>query len=197
MSYSADISTANTTRLRTLQSSTSVVTTASVGSSPPRHLSNNINLYEMAKKTEIEPLLSTSSTEAQYTSNKPIDNMNSNKSVHEESCLSLTQGDEESLHSYRDEDRLLTPDKPVIVRTYVRNVYLLNFLAFLFVFVNMTFNLTVLAIIHERVPMNEPHLPDVAFDILPDERNFLDITEYFIVFQSTCIGLLLFFHKHR
>ena len=111
-------------------------------------------------------------------------------------------GNGAGIHSYRDlnevDREMLIADKPVSIRTHSSgNVYLLNFLAFLFVFVNMTLNLTVLSIIHERVPMNEPHLPDIAFDILPDHRQFLDVTEYFIVFQMTSIFILLFFHRHR
>ncbi|KAJ6225817.1 hypothetical protein RDWZM_004362 [Blomia tropicalis] len=128
---------------------------------------------EMAKRTEAEPLLDENSG-----------------------------GNGAGIHSYRDlnevDREMLIADKPVSIRTHSSgNVYLLNFLAFLFVFVNMTLNLTVLSIIHERVPMNEPHLPDIAFDILPDHRQFLDVTEYFIVFQMTSIFILLFFHRHR
>jgi len=75
---------------------------------------------------------------------------------------------DESLHS--DDRTLLIAVKPSSIRTQIEHVYLFNFLALLFVFINMTLNLTVLAIIHERIPMREPHLPDISFDLLPDSR---------------------------
>ena len=165
----------------------------------------------MAKRTEAEPLLASPSHETHYTSDKLHDSslLNSN-SIHlaieddKENTNMSTNANEvdESLHnlSYREEDddrSLLIADKPISIRTQIEHVYLFNFLALLFVFVNMTLNLTVLAIIHERVPMNEPHLPDIAFDVLPDNRRLLDVAEYFIVCQMIAIFLLLFFHKQR
>ncbi|XP_075678092.1 uncharacterized protein LOC113794756 [Dermatophagoides pteronyssinus] len=85
-----------------------------------------------------------------------------------------------------------------VIRTQsLKNIILLNLLSMVFVSLNMTLNLLVISVIHERIPMQEPHLPDIAFDILPDHRHFLDISEYVIVIQTVCIGLLLFFHKHR
>jgi hypothetical protein len=72
-------------------------------------------------------------------------------------------------------------------------------LAFLFVFCNMTINLTVLAIIHERVPRNEPPLPDLAFDILPeaDRALVLTVVEFIIVFQVLTVFALIVSHKNR
>lgn len=72
-----------------------------------------------------------------------------------------------------------------------------SFLAFLFVFANMTLNLTVLAIIHERVPRSQPPLPDLAFDILPEADWALSVAEYIIVFQVVGVLLLIFFHRYR
>ncbi len=43
------------------------------------------------------------------------------------------------------------------------------------------FNLTVLAVIHERVPMGQPPLPDVAFALMPKNDHALDIAEYIIM----------------
>lgn len=96
---------------------------------------------------------------------------------------------------------LMTPEN-MIIRTQQtpitwKNVIILNFLSFLFVSLMMIVNLLVISIIHERVPMDQPHLPDIAFDILPDHRHFLDIAEYVIVIQTFCISVLLFFHKYR
>lgn len=207
MSYSTEISTAATTRLRTLQP-VAPVSFSTASSEPPSSspLGQPSNRREMAKRTEIEPLLASPSHEIHYSSDKLNDNSTMNNSVHlaiddsekEGTSMSMNIEVEECLNSFEDDDRtLLIIDKPSSIRTQLEHVYLVNFLAFLFVFVNMTFNLTVLAIIHERVPMNEPHLPDIAFDILPDNRRFLDIAEYFIVFQMVCVFLLLFFHKHR
>lgn len=107
--------------------------------------------------------------------------------------------DTESIQSFHEDDdtALLQSAKPVITRVQVQNGMLLNLLALFFVFLNMTLNLTVLAVIHERVPMSEPHLPDILFDILPDIRRFLDITEYYIIVQMVSIFVLLFFHKYR
>src|SRR5699024_10076192 len=162
------------------------------------HLSNRRD--EMAKRTEIEPLLASHSSpshETHYTTDKLNDSTSMNNSIHlaiedkSNPNMSMNNEVDESLHSYREDDRsLLIADKPVSIRTQNEHVYLFNVLALLFVFVNMTLNLTVLAIIHERVPMNEPHLPDIAFDILPDHRRFLDVAEYFIVVQMVCVFLL-------
>lgn len=71
-------------------------------------------------------------------------------------------------------------------------------LAFLFLFYNMTLNLFILAIVHERVPLQikEP-LPDIAFDALPSADRALDVAEYIIVSQVTLVFILLFIHKHR
>ncbi|OTF81856.1 hypothetical protein BLA29_004913 [Euroglyphus maynei] len=89
-------------------------------------------------------------------------------------------------------------DNYTVIRTQsLKNIILLNLLSFVFVSLNMILNLLVISVIHERIPMQEPHLPDIAFDILPDHRHFLDIAEYVIVIQSFCISVLLFFHKHR
>lgn len=108
--------------------------------------------------------------------------------------------DTESIQSFPEDDdtALLQSAKPVMItRVQVQNGMLLNLFALIFVFLNMTLNLTVLAVIHERVPMSEPHLPDILFDFLPDVRRFLDITEYYIIVQMVSIFILLFFHKYR
>lgn len=44
------------------------------------------------------------------------------------------------------------------------------------------FNLTILAVIHERVPMKQPPLPDVAFSLMPKNDHALDIAEYIIMY---------------
>lgn len=206
----AEVSTATTTRLRTLQlavsTSISSIDTPSCSTLLVGH--QNVRRDEMAKRTEIEPLLASPSHETHYTSDRSKDNSMMNNSIHLEidaetaqpgSSMSMNIEVDESLNSFDDDDRsLLIVDKPTSVRTQSeQNVYLFNFLALFFVFVNMTLNLTVLAIIHERVPMKEPHLPDIAFDLFPDNRRFLDVAEYFIVIQMVGIFFLLFFHKHR
>jgi len=42
---------------------------------------------------------------------------------------------------------------------------------------SVLFNLTILAVIHERVPRSMPPLPDVTFAILPKNSSALDISE--------------------
>lgn len=74
-----------------------------------------------------------------------------------------------------------------------------NTLAFLFLFYNMTLNLFVLAVVHERVPshIKEP-LPDIAFDILPKADWTLSIAEYVIIVQFAAVFIfLLFLHRYR
>lgn len=207
-----EISTASTTRLRTLQpaASTSVSAASIDTSSCSTLIVGHPSIRrddEMAKRTEFEPLLASPSHEIHYTSDRSNDNSMMNNSIHLEidpeviqpsSSMSMNIEVDESLNSFEDDDRsLLIADKPTSIRTQSEHVYLFNFLALLFVFVNMTLNLTVLAIIHERVPMKEPHLPDIGFDLFPDNRRFLDVAEYFIVVQMVGIFILLFFHKHR
>lgn len=71
-------------------------------------------------------------------------------------------------------------------------------LAFVFLFYNMTLNLFILAVVHERVPMQiKTPLPDIAFDALPKADWALDVAEYIIVVQVTSIMLLLLFHRYR
>jgi hypothetical protein len=72
-----------------------------------------------------------------------------------------------------------------------------SLLAFLFVFCNMILNLTVLAIIHERMPRSQPTLPDLAFDILPYADQALDLAEYIMIFQVLGLFILIFLHKYR
>ena len=71
-------------------------------------------------------------------------------------------------------------------------------LAFLFLFYNMTLNLFVLAVVHERVPtqIKQP-LPDIGFDLLPKADWTLSIAEYVIIAQMTAVFVLLFLHRYR
>lgn len=73
-----------------------------------------------------------------------------------------------------------------------------NTLAFLFLFYNMTLNLFVLAVVHERVPthITQP-LPDIAFDLLPKADWTLNIAEYVIIVQVVAVLLLMFLHRYR
>ena len=64
-------------------------------------------------------------------------------------------------------------------------------------FANMTLNLTVLAIIHERVPRAQPPLPDLAFDVLPAADWALSVAEYIIVIQVVGFIILIFLHRYR
>lgn len=73
-----------------------------------------------------------------------------------------------------------------------------NALAFLFLFYNMTLNLFVLAVVHERVPayVRQP-LPDIAFDLLPKADWTLSIAEYVIIVQVSAVLCLIFLHRYR
>lgn len=51
------------------------------------------------------------------------------------------------------------------------------------------FNLTILAVIHERVPMGQPPLPDVAFALMPKNDHALDIAEYIIMYVISTFPL--------
>ena len=76
--------------------------------------------------------------------------------------------------------------------------YLRTTLAFIFLFYNMTLNLFVLAVVHERVPthIHQP-LPDIAFDALPKADWALDVAEYIIVAQVAAVLFTLFLHRYR
>jgi len=73
-----------------------------------------------------------------------------------------------------------------------------NILAFIFLFYNMTLNLFVLAVVHERVPtqIHQP-LPDLAFDALPKADWALDVAEYIIIAQVSGVLFLMFIHRYR
>ncbi|KAH9394604.1 sphingomyelin synthase [Tyrophagus putrescentiae] len=59
------------------------------------------------------------------------------------------------------------------------------------------FNLTVLAVIHERVPMGQPPLPDVAFALMPKNDHALDIAEYIIMFMTASTLVMTLLHRFR
>lgn len=71
-------------------------------------------------------------------------------------------------------------------------------LAFVFLFYNMTLNLFILSVVHDRVPsqIKEP-LPDISFDVLPRADWALDIAEYIIVAQVFLVFVLFFIHRYR
>lgn len=71
-------------------------------------------------------------------------------------------------------------------------------LAFVFLFYNMTLNLFILSVVHERVPtqIKQP-LPDISFDALPRADWALNIAEYIIVAQVALVFALFFIHRYR
>lgn len=71
-----------------------------------------------------------------------------------------------------------------------------NGVALLFAATNMILNFLVLAIIHERVPTG-PSLPDISFDILPEAKWGLDVSEYIISIQAFIVFITLFLHRYR
>lgn len=70
-------------------------------------------------------------------------------------------------------------------------------IAFGFLMIGVIFNLTIIAIIHERVPFEQPPLPDVSFDLLPKRDSALYISEYIIMFMSSSVMLMILFHRFR
>ena len=63
--------------------------------------------------------------------------------------------------------------------------------------ISVLFNLTILAVIHERVPRSQPPLPDVAFSLLPKIDHALDISEYIILFMVTSTLTMSLLHYYR
>lgn len=71
-------------------------------------------------------------------------------------------------------------------------------LAFVFLFYNMTLNLFILSIVHERVPTHiKQPLPDISFDVFPRADWALNIAEYIIVAQVSLVFVLFFIHRYR
>lgn len=71
-----------------------------------------------------------------------------------------------------------------------------NGVALLFAVSNMILNFLVLAIIHERVPL-QGRLPDISFDLLPEAKWGLSVAEYIISIQTFTVFILLFLHRYR
>lgn len=69
--------------------------------------------------------------------------------------------------------------------------------AVMFLIIAVLFNLTILAVIHERVPMDEPPLPDISFSLLPKNDKALDVSEYIIMFMCTTTVLMIVLHRYR
>ena len=96
------------------------------------------------------------------------------------------------------DDEAAVPDDDGLQRHSVGGSCCRNTLAFLFLFYNMTLNLFVLAVVHERVPahITQP-LPDIAFDVLPKADWMLNVAEYVIIAQVTAVLILMFLHRYR
>ncbi|KPM05799.1 phosphatidylcholine:ceramide cholinephosphotransferase 1-like protein [Sarcoptes scabiei] len=69
------------------------------------------------------------------------------------------------------------------------------FSSLIFLFLAVFINLGVLAIIHERVPYQQPPLPDMSFEILPHHDYALNICEYIIIFMSVSVMIMIFSHR--
>ncbi|KAH9376384.1 hypothetical protein HPB48_001771 [Haemaphysalis longicornis] len=95
-------------------------------------------------------------------------------------------------------DTTATPDErsaePQLVQEKCKTL-----VAFAFLLTTVIFNLTCIAVIHERVPdrATHPPLPDIYFDIFPPVDWALDVSEYIIIFcMWTTLGLMLV-HRYR
>ncbi|KAG8191862.1 hypothetical protein JTE90_019798 [Oedothorax gibbosus] len=74
-----------------------------------------------------------------------------------------------------------------------------TFLGFLFLAMNMAWTLTVLAIVHERMPdrgTTRP-LPDIFFDVFPPVDWALDVSEFIIIVSVWLTILMIVMHRHR
>ncbi|KAF8771179.1 Phosphatidylcholine:ceramide like protein [Argiope bruennichi] len=74
-----------------------------------------------------------------------------------------------------------------------------TFLGFVFLSCNMAWTLTVLAIVHERMPdrATTRPLPDIFFDIFPPVDWALDVSEVIIIISVWLTVLMIIMHKHR
>ncbi|XP_054717171.1 phosphatidylcholine:ceramide cholinephosphotransferase 1-like [Uloborus diversus] len=74
-----------------------------------------------------------------------------------------------------------------------------TFLGFVFLACNMAWTLTILSIVHERMPdrTKYPPLPDVFFDIFPPVDWALDVSEFIIIVSVWLTVLMIIMHKHR
>lgn len=74
-----------------------------------------------------------------------------------------------------------------------------TFVSFLFLAVNMTWTLTVLSVVHERMPdrTKYPPLPDIFFDIFPAVPGALDVSEFIIIASVWFTIGMIILHKHR
>jgi len=78
-----------------------------------------------------------------------------------------------------------------------RNNYVKTGLALLYAMIAMNFNLFILAIVHERVPINTKPLPDLGFDLFPRIDWVLNISEYIIMGEFTSVIIMIILHKYR
>ncbi len=189
-----------------------VMTNANTNQSTGR-LTSRTNNCDRVLRTESEPLLPSPSHETHYVPlltsdhhNNTNNNINNNTVMIPTTTTATlrptvtTTITDTSLSSSSTKDRsVLIPEElpDGLFHKKEANSLWRSILAFLFVFCNMTLNLTVLAIIHERVPRSEPPLPDLAFDILPYADRALYVAEYIIVFQVLGVFVLIFLNRYR
>ncbi|XP_047737044.1 phosphatidylcholine:ceramide cholinephosphotransferase 1 isoform X2 [Hyalella azteca] len=85
---------------------------------------------------------------------------------------------------HRDEPRF-PPEK---VKTFV---------ALAFALISALVNTTSLAMVHERVPQNDPPLPDIFLDSIPVQQWGLEVSEIMIICMNYFTVVTIIFHKHR
>lgn len=78
-----------------------------------------------------------------------------------------------------------------------RNNYVKTGLALLYAMISMNFNLFILAIVHERVPLKAKPLSDLGFDIFPRVDWVLNISEYIIMGEFALVIIMIISHKYR
>lgn len=69
-------------------------------------------------------------------------------------------------------------------------------LAFGFYLGNLLLNVLLLAIIHERTPLNDLPIPDVTFDLLPYWPQAIYIVECYVITLLVLVFLLVIFHRN-
>uniref|UniRef100_A0A0N5BJ40 PAP2_C domain-containing protein n=1 Tax=Strongyloides papillosus TaxID=174720 RepID=A0A0N5BJ40_STREA len=71
------------------------------------------------------------------------------------------------------------------------------FLAFFILIFGWVLNNVVLAYVHDRVPLDQPPLPDIFFELFPEIPGAIEITEIIMLFIVISAIIVMVFHKYR
>uniref|UniRef100_A0A0K0EAE0 PAP2_C domain-containing protein n=1 Tax=Strongyloides stercoralis TaxID=6248 RepID=A0A0K0EAE0_STRER len=70
-------------------------------------------------------------------------------------------------------------------------------LAFIILIFGWIFNNIILAWVHDRVPLDQPPLPDIFFNLFPEIPKAIEITEIIMLFIVISAIFIMIFHKHK